>query len=368
MTTAQILIIAATANAVLIVGLALGTALIKLWRKSRERLRERELTELRPVLLQYLASWEDGDARDLADTLIGHHSRSATFEELVAGLLPKLRGADRSVLVDILRRRGTIEQACKDTRYRTSLRRAMSAELLGSAGAIEGIPFVTRLLDDRNPQVRLAAVRALGRIGTADSATALITHLDRKDPGIAPQPVTMALLRMGKDAAGPLRNALDATRVSVRTMAAEALGVLEVIPATSTLERMLRTDPELAVRVGAAHALGRLAMPVSATALIQALKTEHSSQVLTAVCTSLGQIASPEALPALEWAAGHEDPTVRVAAASALIQIPAGGIERLRSIAQQPSGGDAAREVLARNVITIADKFLDVPVQLQFQF
>jgi HEAT repeat protein len=362
------LIIAVMVNVLLIVGLALGAALIKLWRKNRERRREHELTALRPVLLQYLASWEDGDARDLADTLIAHRSTSATFEELVSGLLPKLRGADRSVLVDILRRRGTIEQACRDTRYRTSLRRALSAELLGSAGAIEGIPFVVRLLDDRNPQVRLAAVRGLGRIGTSESATALITHLDRKDPGIAPQPVTMALLRMGKEAIGPLRAALDAQRAGVRTMAAEALGVLEVLPAAGALERILRTDPELRVRLGAAHALGRLGLPGSVPVLIQTLKTEHSADILDAACTSLGQIGSADALPALEWAIGHDSPIVRVAAANAMVQVPLEGIVRLRSIAQRSVGGDAAREVLARHVIANPQNRLEAPVQLEFNF
>jgi hypothetical protein len=359
-TTGQVLIIAVTINAVLIVGLALGTALIKLWRKHRERLRERELTGLRPVLMQYLATWEDGDARDLSDTLIRHRSSRATFEELVTGLLPNLRGADRSMLVDILRRRGTIDQACRGTRYRTSLRRAISAELLGSAGAIEGIPFVSRLLQDRNPQVRLAAVRALGRIGTAESAAALITQLDRADPGIAPQPVTMALLRMGLNAAGPLRRALDAQQVTVRTMAAEALGVLEVLPATGALERVVRTDPELGVRVGAAHALGRLGMPRSVGVLISTLKQEHDADLLAAACTSLGRIGSPEAVPALEWAIGHQTPTVRIAAAAALIQIPTSGIERLRAIAQQPVGGDAAREVLARHVIASSEPMRNI--------
>lgn len=48
---------------------------------------------LRPVLLSYLATWEDGNARDLGDTLIKHRSRATSFEEVVAGLLPKLRGA-----------------------------------------------------------------------------------------------------------------------------------------------------------------------------------------------------------------------------------------------------------------------------------
>jgi HEAT repeat protein len=369
-TTPQILIWATILNLALIIGLSVGGAVIKLWRRGRERLREHELAQLRPVLLRYLATWEDGDAHDLADTLINHRSSSATFEELVSGLLPKLRGADRSVLVDILRRRGTIEQACKDTRFRTSLRRALSAELLGSAGAVEGISFVARLLDDRNPQVRLAAVRALGRIGTAEAAIALITHLDQAHAGIPPQPVTMSLLRMGMEAAGPLRDALDARQPKVRAMAAEVLGVLGVIEAHAAVERIVRNDSDLTVRVAAAHALGRLGMPSSVEVLIRSLKMEHAPDMLSAACTALGQIGDPEALSALEWAIGHAVPAVRIAAAQALLQLGEAGMDLLRATAQHAQGGDAAREVLARHVILKgADLEIDLePVQLEFRF
>jgi HEAT repeat protein len=366
----QILLIAAVTNLVLIIGLSVGTAVIKLWRRGRERRRTRELAALRPVLLRYLADWENGEATDLAETLINHRSGNASFEELVAGLLPKLRGADRSVLVDILRRRGTIEQACRDTRFHTSLRRALSAELLGSAGAVEGIPHVSRLLGDRNRQVRLAAVRALGRIGTAESATALITHLDQAEAGIPPQPVTMSLLRMGTPAAGPLRTALDAKQATVRTMAAEVLGVLGVIEAADALERILRNDCDLTVRIGAAHALGRMGLPSSVPLLIRALKVEHHPELLGAACTALGQIGNPEAIPALEWAIGHTTPAVRIAAAQALLALGPAGLARLRSMPETANGGDAAREVLARNTILRGnDRVIDLtPVQLEFRF
>jgi HEAT repeat protein len=355
MTTRQILIIAAGTNLVLIIGLALGTALIKLRRQRLAVQREQELAKLRPVLLRYLATWEDGDASNLADTLIQHRSSSATFEDLVAGLLPKLRGADRTVLVDILRRRGTIARACRQTRHRLSLRRALSAELLGSAGAIEGVPHVARLLDDRNPQVRLAAVRALGRIGTTASAAALISHVDQKDPKIPPQPVTMALLRIGTDSAEPLLAALHAYRANVRTMAAEVLGVLGVIPAAGPLERMLGTDPDVGVRIGAAHALGRLGVPGSVAGLIHSLEIEMEDHpdVLGAVCLSIGQIGNPASIPALEWAIVNPEPSVRVSAATALRLMGDAGVEQLRLTAHnEPVRGDAAREVLARHLIT----------------
>lgn len=376
MTTREILVLAAAVNGVLIVALAIGTALIKQWRRRRERHRLHELTRLRPVLLRYLAIWEDDDASDLAEILIAHRSSSATFEELVSGLLPKLRGADRSVLVDILRRRGTIQQACQDTRFRTSLRRALSAELLGSAGAVEGIPFVARLLDDRNPQVRLAAVRALGRIGTAEAATALLAHLEQIRPGIPPQPVTMSLLRIGVAAAGPLREALDAKNPRVRRMACEVLGVLGVIPAAGTIERVLHDDPDLGARIGAAQALGRLGLPGSVAELIRTLKIEHEAAVLAAACTALGQIGDPNSGAALNWAIGHANPTVRVAAGNALGLLGEPGLELLRGVAAVPgageaghSGGDAAREVLARQVIASIKAMADLaPVQLEFRF
>jgi HEAT repeat protein len=353
MSTGQILTIAAVTNALLIIGLALTTALVKVRRERKAKARELELGMLRPVLLSYLANWEDGNAKDLGDTLIKHRSRATSFEEVVAGLLPKLRGADRSVLVDILRRRGTVTKACQDTTSWRSVRRYQAVELLGSAGVLEGTPFVAALLDDKNGEVRLAAVRALGRIGGLEAATALLEHLDRDDADIPPHPVTMALLRIGTEATEPLLVALTAERSTVRTIAAEVLGILGIFPAVPYLEDRLGTDLHASVRVGAAHAIGRLGMPSSIPVLLQILAREYDHEVLAAACTALGRIADPSTIPALEGALRSQSPAVRVAAALALILIGPPGMARLRLAAQQDAlGGDAAREILARYTIS----------------
>jgi HEAT repeat protein len=354
MSTAQLLVIAAITNLALIILLALTTVLVKVRRERKNRARELELGMLRPVLLRYLATWEDGNARDLGETLIKHRSRSTSFEEVVAGLLPKLRGADRSVLVDILRRRGTVTKACKDTTSWRSVRRYQAVELLGSAGVQEGTPFVAKLLDDSNAEVRLAAIRALGRIGGLEAATALLEHLDRDDAKIPPHPVTMALLRIGAEATEPLLIALNAERVNVRTIATEVLGVLGIFPASAHLERRLGSDLHASVRVAGAHAVGRLAMPSSIPVLLQTIAREQDAEVLAAACTALGRIADPATLPALEQAVAHSAPTVRVAAALAMILMGPTGLARLRLIAQQDAGGgDAAREILARYTISV---------------
>ena len=164
----------------------------------------------------------------------------------------------------------------------------------------------------------------------------------------------MALLRIGTDATDPLLVALTADRVNVRTIATEVLGVLGIFPAAPYLEDRLGSDLNASVRVGAAHAVGRLGMPSSIPVLVQTLAREQDVEVLAAACTALGRIADPSTIPALERAVGHPSPTVRVAAALALILLGPNGMARLRQLAQQDAaGGDAAREILARYTISV---------------
>ena len=76
---------------------------------------------------------------------------------------------------------------------------------------------------------------------------------------------------------------------------------------------------------------------------------------LAAACTALGRITDPATIPALERAVHHPSPTVRVAAALALILMGRVGLTRLQLIAQQDAiGGDAAREVLTRYAISLS--------------
>ncbi len=162
----------------------------------------------------------------------------------------------------------------------------------------------------------------------------------------------MALLRIGTDATDALIRALEADVIEVRTIATEVLGVLGVYPAVAELQIRMRVDPSVSVRLGATHALGRLSMPSSADDLTAMLRTEEDVEVLAAACTALGRIVDPATVPELEQAVAHPHPTVRIAAAMALVAFGDTGLDRLRDIAQRDAeGGDAAREVLARNSI-----------------
>ena len=87
------------------------------------------------------------------------------------------------------------------------------------------------------------------------------------------------------------------------------------------------------------------------------MNREPSAEVLTAICGALGRITDPATLPALEMAIRHDSPRVRVAAAQAMVLLGSAGLARLRAIAQQEAaGGDAAREVLARYLISVGSE------------
>jgi HEAT repeat protein len=64
---------------------------------------------------------------------------------------------------------GIVELGEKGTRRLSPWRRALACELLGKIGAARSVPALCTRLDDRRPEVRTAAVRALGDIGSAEA-------------------------------------------------------------------------------------------------------------------------------------------------------------------------------------------------------
>jgi len=122
-------------------------------------------------------------------------------------------------------------------------------------------------LTDKDPQVRRAAVKALGQMKDAVVAAPLLTRaLDDQDPG-------------------------------VRLEAARALAAFDDPKALPVLLRALKdADPD--VRAGAAEGLGTLHDPGTVPALVKASE-DADRRVRLAVLGALLEIRSPLAVPAL---------------------------------------------------------------------
>ncbi|MFO0755602.1 MAG: HEAT repeat domain-containing protein [Byssovorax sp.] len=138
-------------------------------------------------------------------------------------------------------------------------------------------------------EVRAAALRALGRIGSEAAVKVLIAALGRDDPGAARSPVREALASAGK-------------------------------PAATALSALLAGSPSQNSAAGAALVLGALRAPEGEAAITRAM--QRGVLPLRQGLRALAQIGSGSALPTVLELLDDNDPTVRkeaIRAAMALL-------------------------------------------------
>lgn len=348
MNAALPLLEALAALAGLLAVLTIATTACKLQRAVRLRGRARRETVARAHVLRLLA--DDGNpdaAHDVGDAL------GPAFERLSIALLPKLRGADRDALVSALEQRGVLERARRRTRRPGAVGRARAAELLGNAGDERALAELTRLLADRDPEVRTVAARALGKLGPSAVAPLLEALTARR--AVPANIVTMALVRAGAAGAEELIGGLDPARpVGVRVVAAELLGQLGALSAAHALERTLAEDRDLPTRTAAARSLGRLGLPEAVPALLAALHADEPPELRMAVALALGKIGGAAAVTALTLLLGGSEIALARAAADGLAACGVAGLTALELLADDPLSGPPARDALARAALSTA--------------
>ena len=249
-------------------------------------------------------------------------------------LLGKVRGEAHLALVSVFLRRGTARAALRDLRSRSRVRRARAAQVLGDLELREAVPDLCRLLTDRYAEVRIVAVRALGRIGDPAAAWRLIASLDQPEP-VPSLLATHALVQLGREAEVTLSAALDHPQARVRAVCLDALGLLGAVGSVHRIARLLREERLLEIRVAAAVNLGRLGTRSALEPLIGAVDPALPGPLRAAAAGALGQLGAPAAVPAL--AALLDDDEFRVAheAAHALRRLGPAGLDALRAVLEQ---------------------------------
>jgi HEAT repeat protein len=331
----------------LLVLLALATAVRKAMRESRDRRHARVEAAVRPALLSYLAE-DEPDPHEL-DEVVQGRAAGRSLQELAAGLLTKLRGEDRRVLERLLDAQGVLDQARRRTRRPGPVGRARAADLLGAAGYEAALPELTRLLRDRDPDVRAAAARALGKLAVPSAVPALLGSLDARR-AVPAGVVTMAILHIGPEAAAPLADGLSLDHSgTARAISAELLGRLGGFQAAGRLIEALGSDPEERVRAAAARALGRIGVPRSVPPLEAALMQDASASVKQAAAWALGELGGTRGFAGLTAALRSPDHALARRAADALVSCGPLGVALLqRTAATDEPGSPEARETLGR--------------------
>lgn len=244
----------AIGTAVIIVLIAIGVSRHLESVRAGQR-RERVRRELEPVFARFL---ESEDRVRLAEELRPAFMRMDAAHRPVAAVLvieimQAVSRPQRELLRRALEDAGIVELGHRGTRRLSPWRRALACDMLGKIGCAVSVPVLLERLDDRRPEVRIAAVRALGDIGSAGAVPALsAAFLERR---VAPtNVVNEALRRIGGEAAPAFERGVASTDPIVRLSSCFRLsGIAESHGgAVHRLALVLASDSDARVRAAAA--------------------------------------------------------------------------------------------------------------------
>lgn len=355
--------------AVIVAVTALAIIAVRATRQIRSRRNAALAAGPRRALLNFVA--ENGEEGS-ADLIAIPQDAWSAAEPGALALLGKLRGEAHTALVSVFLHRGTARQALGDLRSRSRVRRARAAQVLGDLELRQAVPELCRLLTDRHLEVRVVAVRALGRIGDPAAAWRLIASLDQHDP-VPSLLATHTLVQLGPEAEVTLSAALDHPQARVRAVCLDALGLLGATGAVHRMARILQEDNVLDVRVAAATNLGKLGTRSAVEPLTGALTPARPTALRSAAAKALGLLGASSAVPALAALLDEEHYWVAHEAAQALRRLGPGGIAALQAAVDEAQNARAAaharpsnaaghaREALALAEIEKAKELLDVP-------
>jgi HEAT repeat protein len=292
---------------------------------ARRHRRELELeSRVRPRALELVG----GDApADLGEMEAAEGQALAA----VLGRFSRLLDGDaRSAIMTFFESTGLVDATMVELGARRPWRRARAARLLGDMGSARSVPSLVAALGDSHPDVRVAAVGALGRLRAVGAVEPL---LEGVAAGTLPRPVVeRTLLEIGEPALDALIERGIDRDLEVRRLTVELVARIGSPPHAPLLVAAL-SDHDHDIRAKAARGLGRLATGEGVAALRRALADPQPS-VRAAAAVGLGSVGDRESVERLIVNA-REDPYFAPARAAARA-VAAIAPERLRG----PLGAD----------------------------
>jgi cyclophilin family peptidyl-prolyl cis-trans isomerase/HEAT repeat protein len=237
--------------------------------------------------------------------------------------------------------------------------RALAARGLGALKDQASVELLARLVLDREEDVTVQALRALGAIGDARGAAAVAGALGSTSLQVRCEALkALALLPPDRSLRARVVPLLGHELPFVRAAAFPALARVDKEDFALVLSGM-DPDPEWSVRAGLAAALGDVGDETSVGLLLAMLKDEDA-RVLPAVLEALRKARGSDALPTLRQHLSHRDLAVRAAAADGLRALKAAGSSEALASAYRQSLGDVELEARLQIVAALAEQKDDV--------
>jgi HEAT repeat protein len=224
-------------------------------------------------------------------------------------------------LLKFMRTSGLIEKRIFEAQHLKGWRRMRALVALGRTRAPEGVPALAEALRDRHLDIRLAALRGLGRTACPQAAEEILAWIGESGLTVPALPLQSALIQccaerpqlllpFVKQAEGPLREIMGRVLGEVAT---PALG-LELLQFVG--------DEREELRAAAARAMSHTNAGMAFDALSE-LAEDRTWFVRLRAIIGIGSLADPRAIPTLLKGLTDSNRLVRLRAAEALVQFRA---------------------------------------------
>jgi HEAT repeat protein len=226
---------------------------------------------------------------------------------------------DSARLLKFLRQSGLIEKRIFEARRQTGWRRMRSLVALGRTRAPEGIPALAEALRDHDLEVRLAALRGLGRMACPEAGEEILAWVGEKGLSVPALPLQSALIQCCAERPQLLLPYVQHAEGPLREILGRVLG--EVATPSLGLDLLQFVGDDLdELRAAAARALSHTKSGL-AFDLLNELARDPIWFVRLRAIVSLGKLSDPRAIPSLLRGLMDSNRLVRLRAAEALVEL-----------------------------------------------
>lgn len=232
-------------------------------------------------------------------------------------------GAEESArLLKFLRESGLIEKRIFEARRQTGWRRVRSLVALGRTRAPEGIPALAEALRDRDLEVRLAALRGLGRTACPEAGEEILAWVSEKGLCVPALPLQSALIQCCTERPQLLLPYVQHAEGPLREVLGRVLG--EVATPSLGLDLLQFVGDDLdELRAAAARAMSHTKSGL-AFDLLNELARDPIWFVRLRAIVSLGKLSDPRTISSLLRGLMDANRLVRLRAAEALVELNVG--------------------------------------------
>ena len=222
-------------------------------------------------------------------------------------------------LLKFLRESGLIEKRIYEARRLTGWRRMRALVALGRTRAPEGIPALAEGLRDGALEIRLAALRGLGRIACPQAAEEILAWVGETGLSVPALPLQSALIQCCAERPQLLLPFVQHAEGRLREVLGRVLG--EVATPSLALDLLQFVGDDLdELRAAAARAMSHTKSGLAFDVLNELARDPIWFVRLRAI-VSLGKLSDPRAIPPLLRGLTDSNRLVRLRAAEALVEL-----------------------------------------------